>query len=112
MGLTLTKVDETPFVNGNKKELIYDAAYDNSYAVGGESLVPADVGVTKFFHVSDGVAQKSDETLAYSVSYDYTGEKLVAYEGDYDNAGDNPLIQVDDTDNLSGYSVRLRILCR
>lgn len=109
---TLTKVDETPFVNGNKKELIYDFAFDTSYPAGGESLVPTDVGVTKFFHVSDGIAQKSDETLAYTVSYDYTGQTLVAYEGDYDNAGDNPLIQVDDTDNLSGYSVRLRILCR
>jgi hypothetical protein len=112
MALTIAHVDECKFVNGNKRERVVDATFDSSYAVGGESLTAADVGLNKIFHVSGGVAQKSDETLAYSVAYDYTAEKLVAYEGDYDNAGDNPLIQVDDTDNLTGYSVRLRILGR
>lgn len=115
MALTLTKVAETPWVNGNKKEVLYDATFDSSYADNGEALVATDVGLRKILHVSDGVARKSDGSDAVLTSYDYTNEKLLAFrQKDPAAAGgaDIALPEVGNTADLSAYSVRLRILGR
>jgi hypothetical protein len=112
MALTFTAVAEGAYVEGNKRIRIYDVTFDDSYPAAGEVVTAANFGLNKIIHIDGGFAQKSDETLAYAIAFDPTVSSLVAYEGDYDNAGDNPFIQVDDTDSLDGYYIRLKVTGR
>lgn len=104
MGLTVTPVKV--FVVGDRKEAHVDVTFDSSYPTGGEALTAATLGFTELNYVSDGIARKSDNTLAVLVSYDYTNSKLLAYKS---NTAANPQ-PVADTADLSTYKVRLRVI--
>jgi len=46
MALTFTNVLEIPYrIVGNQKETVYDVTMDNSYAEGGETVTPANLGL-------------------------------------------------------------------
>lgn len=105
MALTITTVKKD--VWGTKRVHIADITFDNSYPSGGESLTAADLGFANTLDAvfCEGLAAKADETLAVGVKYDYTASKLVAYETAA--AAEGPLAQVDNTESLDTYVVRI-----
>lgn len=78
-------------------------ATDSSYPTGGESLTPADLGLStiKFLAAS--------ANAGYVPEYDYTNQKLKLYYGDNNNASDGPLIEVPNTTDLSATVTGIKI---
>ena len=107
MALTFAKLSPNPDrVSGNIKVRVRRITFDNSYPAGGEAVAASDFGLKKIYHLEiSPVAMKSDESLGVPVAYDADAGKIVAFEGDNDNAADAPLVQADDTDDLSTYYV-------
>lgn len=105
MALTITSVKKS--VWGDRRVHIATITFDASYPAGGESLTAADLGFSHSLEAvfCEGLAAKNDETLAVGVKYDYTASKLVAYETAA--AAEGPLAQVDDTESLASYEVRV-----
>lgn len=91
-------------VFGRHKVRLVTVTFDSSYPTGGESFVPADVGLAEFTFVSASV-----DADGYVVNYDYTNEKFVVFgvEQDADAATTEPLDEEDDTADLSGLVVRV-----
>ncbi|MFN3652610.1 MAG: hypothetical protein ACK47B_23785 [Armatimonadota bacterium] len=77
---------------GNRKSVIADITFDNSYPTGGESLTAADLGMNTLDHVTPGAA------TGYVAHYDHANSKLIASAG---NA------QVANTTDLSAVTVRV-----
>lgn len=71
MALTVSIVKRDK--NLNQRLTYADVTFDSSYATGGESLTPAQLGLTviDFFEV--------DSNPGYLFKYDYTNQKLKAY---------------------------------
>jgi hypothetical protein len=108
MALTINRVtglrDESV---GSQRMLTRHVTFDNSYATGGESLKPADVGLRQISNVIPvGAARKTDATSAVNVSYDHTNQKLVAYNSAA--AGAAPTEVANATD-LSTYTARVLV---
>lgn len=75
MALTITPVKT--FVVGDRKCVIADVLFDNSYASGGEVLTGADLGLDLVLDsVNAGAA-----TTGHVCPYDYTNQKLMAFNG-------------------------------
>ncbi len=68
MGLTNDNIVRSIF--GNKRVVIFDCDLDSSYVTNGESLTPADLGLTKI-----DIFIATDKN-GYSFEYDYTNKKL------------------------------------
>ena len=73
--------------------------FDSSYASGGESLTPGDLGFTALHMV---IADAEDS--GYVAQYDYSGEKLAIYEAGADAAA---LDEVGNTTDLSALYIRV-----
>lgn len=74
MALTVTRVQPTPTAVGRFKISIADVTFDNSYATGGESITPTDLGLSAFLFVL--VEEDAD---GYVVKFDRTNNKLMAF---------------------------------
>ena len=73
MSLSISLVDRKHLDNGFL--VIADITFDSSYATGGESLVPAALGLDKFDLV------QASAVGGYTFAYDKTNKKLMAYSG-------------------------------
>lgn len=71
--MALTLDNKTVFSLGNRRAIVADADFDNSYAAGGESLTPQDLGFTKRIEALIATASGG-----YEFEYDYTNKKLKA----------------------------------
>jgi len=71
MALTISVVERTVF--GNKRIVIADVDFDDSYPTGGESLQASDVGLKAIDFLQ--AAPKS----GYIFEYDYSNEKLKVF---------------------------------
>ena len=83
MALTFAKLAPNPdHVSGNVKVRYRKVTFDSSYPTGGEAVTAADFGLRLLYTVEicGGVAQKSDESLAFAVGYDETAKKLVGVQ--------------------------------
>ena len=58
---------------GNNRGFVGSITLDSSYADGGESLTPSDLGVGRLQKV------EIESTQLYDFVYDYSNEKVVAY---------------------------------
>jgi hypothetical protein len=78
---TTTKVDA--FVWGNKRVRIYDVVLTSgaNYTTGGETILPATVGLKKILQVvgAGAVRATSGGATARTVDYDLTNNKLQVY---------------------------------
>ena len=77
MALTLTRTKDGRWGRGtgDKQYWFGTATFDSLYATGGESLTPADLGMSTFTSIT---ANSED---GFDFRYDYSGELLLAYEG-------------------------------
>lgn len=71
--VTLRKV----FVTGDRKEVVADVLFDNSYLTGGEALTGTQLGLEGELNVIDATPALTGQTF----SYDYTNAKLLAWVG-------------------------------
>jgi hypothetical protein len=106
MALTITKVTEGRWVNGNKDEGYFDVTFDDSYPAGGEAVTPANFGLTKIVQIDPGIS-----TNGYIVNFISSTSKLKVWNCDYSTATDGPL-QENATTDLSAEIVRLRVVGR
>jgi hypothetical protein len=107
MALTITKVTNGDYVIGNKKVRTRDITFDASYATGGLSLTPSNVGLRNIVAMStDAGAKNSAGTSVVPVRYDYTNNKLQAYRYDGASAGKAFLEEVANAVDLSSFTVR------
>lgn len=98
MALTLG----TPTVStvvGDEALVVLDVTFDSSYDAGGESLTPANLGLSTIHKVFLGAGNIT--TAFYTTQYDYTNKKLLAQTGGAQATGD-----------LSTLTVRLAALGR
>lgn len=76
MALTLTDVSDR--VVGDRRKVTKSVAFDSSYPTGGESLTPADFGLTVIDYI------EPTHSVGFALEYDGTNQKLKAF---YTNAG-------------------------
>jgi hypothetical protein len=100
MALTLTKQSRSRA--GHRQEVVFDFVFDSSYATGGESLTPEDLGLKQIETLD--VVESPD---GYSFTYDRASKKLLAFRYDYPNASAGPAIEVPNGTNLSAVNGRL-----
>lgn len=107
MALTIAKVSGGDYVIGNKRVRTRDVTFDSSYATGGETLVPADVGLKTIVCADTGGLARTGAAGATAavVSYDYTNQKLQAYVSN--GASPALLNEAPSTTNLSTNAVRI-----
>lgn len=113
MALTFAKLSPNPdFIAGNKRFKFRKITFDSAYPDGGEAIAASDFGLQKIDAViCMGVLTKTDEELAFGISYDYDGGKLVAFEGDNNNAADAPFVEAGvATSDLSAYTVHVLVI--
>ena len=115
MALTITEIHRSVF--GNKRIVTVDLDGDSSYPTAGESLTPADVGLTGFDIVMlspQSISNTADEDaaadLGFSPTFDYTNNKLIMTYSDLNGSADGPSIQVANAVDLTGVRVRALIV--
>jgi hypothetical protein len=92
---------------GNVRGRLVTVTFDASYAAGGESFTPADVGLSEFYCVIPSV--DANANLPYVVQYDYTAQKLQVFgvEQDADASTTEPLDEENAAADLSSLVVRV-----
>ena len=78
--------------------------FDSSYATGGETFTPADLGLAFLTDLQVEV----DATAGYVPVWNRstTAPKLMAFYGDNNNAADGPLIEVPNATNIATAAAR------
>jgi len=101
MALTLTNPSsQTPHeVWGRNRVVTKAVTFDNSYATGGESLLPRDLGLAEIHAVYVSEVAGGTPTV---VQYDYVNRKLVALRG--------ALVEVANGVDLSALVVRITVI--
>ncbi len=74
--MALSVVPVRTFVIGDRREVVADVTFDNSYTTGGLALTPAQLGMTTL----DVVIATSAAT-GQTFPYDYAAGKLMAFAG-------------------------------
>ena len=115
MAITITEIHRSVF--GNKRIVTADLDMDSSYPTAGESLTPADVGLTGFDIVMlspQSISNTADEDaaadLGFSPTFDYTNNKRIMTYSDLTGGADGPSIQVANAGDLTGVRVRALIV--
>lgn len=81
MAVSLTKVTGADTVFGNKRVKVRDCAFSGNYTTGGETILPATVGLAKIdFVLSAGAALSTDLVTSNPVTYNNATGKLLQYE--------------------------------
>lgn len=108
MALTIANPTDTRGndVFGVHRVAIKKVTFDSSYATGGESFAPADVGMAHF----DAVLAVPDSNAlgGYVIQYDHTAKKLRSYEEEAVAAG-GPLVETPNGTDLS--TLVVRVIC-
>jgi hypothetical protein len=101
----ITKV--TDYVAGNKKVHVRDIVLSTgaNWTTAGETLTPAQVGLTVVEHCGPGLA--TNGTLSFQVMYDITNQKLIAFAQNSTSGAAVGQPKVTGNTDLSGYTVRL-----
>ena len=97
MALTFTLDNGFPVRVGKRKLSCGTIAWDNSYPTGGEAVTVANFGFTTAI---DSVVIIGGRA-GYVADFDKTNSKILMYFADYDAVADGPLIQCNDTRDLS-----------
>lgn len=104
MALTISRVKQD--VQGGSRVIVADVTFDSSYATGGESLTPADLGLKAIHFLTDQVGKTASGTTAILTRYDYVAQKLLAiWTGAVVSTA---LAEVTNTTNLSTFTVRIK----
>lgn len=105
MAITLSA--DRPELVGTKRVVTGLATFDSSYPTGGEPVTPALLGLAFLSDLRFDVARGS-ATTAYIVRWDQStaSPKAMVYYGDYNNASDAAFLEVPNTTDLSGLTVR------
>lgn len=75
MALTVTRSGDWSHIAGNRRISTVTVAFDSSYPNGGESFVPADVGMRVFDRVD------IEPRFGFNFDFDYTNNKILVYHG-------------------------------
>jgi hypothetical protein len=94
---------------GNLKCVVKDVTFDASYPTGGESLTPADVGLTVIVAAWPSVALHSTPTTAVGVVYNAATAKLIALYATA-NAANVAFAEATNTNDLSAFTARMVFL--
>lgn len=108
--MALTIANTTPQsgdVWGRQKTRIVTVTFDSSYDTGGESLTPADVGLSSFTIVDPCV--DAADLPGYIVHFNYTTNKLMVFVEEAVAAG-GPLLEVAAATNLATLKVRVLVV--
>jgi len=104
MALTLSQ--ETPLL-ANVRRVLVTITFDASYVTGGESILPADVGLGEILHINFNQGEDG-----YVLHWDSVAQTIVAYYADYDAVADGALIEVANAVDLSAVVVEAEIVGR
>lgn len=74
MALTISLAGDWLSSFGNKRAVTGTITFDSSYATGGESLTPANIGLGKIERITFNQAEDG-----YVFKYDYANQKVMAY---------------------------------
>lgn len=97
-------------VLGDLKYLIADVTFDSSYPLGGEALTAGTLGLTTIYYMDLTAVRDPDTTDNLLIAtYDYTNSKIVA-GWDNESGSNSAFVEVDDTTDISAYSVRIFVL--
>lgn len=100
MAATVTILDKT--VMGNKRVTTADVVFDSSYPTGGESVTPAQLGLSAV-HVANATISVPDDAIGTTAAkYVVSTGKIMVYDDD-----DTPA-EVASTADLAGLTVRLQ----
>lgn len=105
MALTVTHRSRSEDVSGRHRTRHVEVTFDNSYATGGLSFTPANVGLSEFDVV---LISPHAGVGGYTIQYDYTTNKLLVFVEEAVAAG-GPLLEVANATDLS--TLKARILC-
>jgi hypothetical protein len=106
MSLALTQVGRKT-VFGDRRVVIFDVTFDNSFTDEGEVLTAATCGLQSIDHVVAGPAYDLTTTdTAYVIGYDHTNSKLIAFNSGTADAGLNE----GDAEDLSGFTCRIMVI--
>lgn len=100
MALSIVKKKE--FVIGDRKAVLADVTFDNSYPTGGEPLAKKDL----FFDVEVDHVDASPAG-GFTFHWDDANAKLLAYQGDNTNAAAAPSVQVANATDLHTVTTRV-----
>ena len=105
MALTVANVNSRAAdVFGRHKVAAVTVTFDSSYATGGESFAPANVGLSEFDIVL--ISEDSAAGPGYQVKFNYTTKKLQVFEEEAVAAG-GPLLEAANATDLSALKVRV-----
>ena len=104
MALTVSRVTRSTF--GNKRVVVADVTFDNSYTTGGLALTATTLGLRKVEAVL-GVTAVSSTPTKFDAAYDYTNSKLLAYGTNATPGAAVADVQVTNGTDLSTFTVRL-----
>lgn len=105
MALTVANRDaRAADVFGRHKVVFSKVTFDSSYPTGGESFVPADVGLAEFDIVL--VSPDSNAAGGHVVQYDYTAKKFKVFVEEAVAAG-GPLLEIANATDLSTLVIRV-----
>lgn len=107
MALTIASTDSRAAdIFGRHKVAIVKATFDASYATGGLSFLPRDVGMAEFNFVE--VEPDANALPGHVVQYNYTTGKLMVFVEEAVAAG-GPLPEIANASNLA--TLVVRVLC-
>lgn len=78
MAVTVAKVPDAWQVVGKLRHNMVDLTFSGSYSVGGETITPRQVGLTRILNVT-GTVTGDTGAVAYQVAYDRTNNKIQLY---------------------------------
>lgn len=110
MALTITTASpqSSNDVWGRQRVATARVTFDSSYATGGESLTPANVGLSSFTYVAIEVDASVAAHRGRIVQFDYTANKMLVLEEEAVAAG-GPLLETANATDLS--TMVVRVLC-
>ncbi len=102
MALTVSTYKNFPKMHGGIRSRIVDVTFPSSYTSGGESFTYSDAGLDTaiYFVVTPSCMN------GYTFEYDADHDKIIVYYADYDASADGALIEVADTTDLGGVTIR------
>lgn len=100
MALTQTEIARTVF--GNKRVVLTDVTFDASYPTGGESFLPADVGLVAIDAVIAASHAIDSTPVIRAVQYDPAAGTLLAFLEDF--------TEVTAATDLSAFTVTLQVI--
>jgi hypothetical protein len=98
--MALTLSSKSQYVEGDRKVTYITLAFDNSYATGGLSLTPAQLGFKNLYWID------ISQTSGYTFQYSFSTNKILVYWCGGSGAVQSQVTNATDLSTLTGVRVR------